>query len=714
MSRRKEPQGAASPITQAVLAAVRRAGAAGITSQQLALKLGLKDRSQRYLISDALEDLLDADSIRVGKKGRFISNIARDESEGVISIIASGAGFVRLDGAEGSDDVFVPERHVGTALHGDRVRVRRSGGRGGRPEGRVVSVVKRRRTHFVGVLHKQQGRHILVADDQRMPKPFFVAMNDLGGGVDGDKAILELGEWRDPKDLPRGRVVRVLGKAGEHEVEMHAILAEFGLPLEFPENVLHEADGIPDGRTPGELARRRDMRGITTFTIDPEDAKDLDDALSIQRLDNGNWEVGIHIADVTHYVKANSTLDQEAAARATSVYLVDRVVPMLPERLSNDLCSLNAGTDKLTFSAVFELDQKAHVHTEWFGRTVIHSGRRFAYAEAQALIDGGQGDLKEEVLELHRLAQQLRQARLRAGALEIVSNEVRFRLDEKGVPLEVYEKVMGEANWLIEEFMLLANRRVAAWVGRRKKGGERPFVYRVHDLPDPEKVDQLRALARSFGYQLQVQHPEELPHAINTLLREIRGKEEEGIIRQVVIRTMAKATYTTDNIGHYGLAFEHYTHFTSPIRRYPDMLVHRALAHYLDHGGPLDKERLEMQCVHSSMMERRAADAERASVRYKQAEYLMARIGEEFDGKVSGITSWGVYVELDSNHCEGMIPVRDMRGDIFKFEEERYRLVGMRSGRTIHLGDPLRVIVRSVDMDRRTVDLRETGGVRRT
>ncbi|MCB9168769.1 MAG: ribonuclease R [Flavobacteriales bacterium] len=713
MSRNKDRDPSPDKLAQAVLAAIRRAGAAGITSQQLALKLGLKDRSRRYLISDTLEDLLDADRIRSGKKGRYISNVRRDESEGTISIIASGAGFVRLDGDAGSDDVFIPQRHMGTALHGDRVRVRLSGARGGRTEGRVMGVVKRRRSHFVGVVHRRQGRSLLVADDPRTPRPFFIAMNDLGGAQEGDKVILELGEWRDPKDLPRGRVVRVLGVAGEHEVEMHAILAEFGLPLEFPENVLREAEMVPDGRTKEELARRRDLRDVPTFTIDPADAKDLDDALSIRRLDNGHWEVGIHIADVTHYVKAGSALDQEAAARATSVYLVDRVVPMLPERLSNDLCSLNPDTDKLTFSAIFEMDDHAKVHKEWFGRTAIRSDRRFAYAEARAIIDGGTGDHQEEVLRLHRFAQQLRKARLDAGALEIVSNEVRFRLDEKGVPLEVYEKVVGEANWLIEEFMLLANERVAASVDRRRKGGELPFVYRVHDLPDPEKVDQLRALARSFGYRLVAEHPEELPVAINDLLRAIRGKEEEGIIRQVVIRTMAKAIYTTDNIGHYGLAFEHYTHFTSPIRRFPDMLVHRALAHYLAGGGALDKQRLEVQCVHSSMMERRAADAERASIRYKQAEYLLARIGEEFDGTISGITSWGVYVELTANHCEGMIPLRELQGDIFKFDEERYRLVGLRSGRTLRLGDAMRVIVRSVDMERRTVDLREVSGPRR-
>jgi ribonuclease R len=395
----------------------------------------------------------------------------------------------------------------------------------------------------------------------------------------------------------------------------------------------------------------------------------------------------------------------EAAARATSVYLVDRVVPMLPERLSNGLCSLHPGEDKLTFSAIFELDERAGIKGEWFGRTVMHSDRRFAYHEAQAIIDGGEGAMKEEVLTLHRLSQVLRKERIAKGALEIGGNEVKFKLDEKGRPIGLYEKVMGPANWLIEEFMLLANKRVAAWVGRQRKGGVPPFVYRVHDLPDPEKVAQLRSLAKSFGHELVVHREDDLPHAINRLLKAIQGTEEEKLIKQFTIRSMAKAIYSTENIGHYGLAFEHYTHFTSPIRRYPDLLVHRAMAHYLGGGRHLDKEKLEVSCKHSSNMEKRASDAERASIRYKQAEYLLARIGETFEGTVSGLTSWGVYVELAGNHCEGMIGLRDLPGDHYKFDQDRYVVAGQRTGRKIRLGDELTVKVRAVDMDKRTVDL---------
>ncbi len=705
MGRKQERDPGPDRIDDRVLAAVRRARNAGITSQQLALQLGLRDKGERPLIYDALERLQEQNKVRSGKKGRYLAvQQERDLAEGTIDIIASGGGYVRLD-ETGLDDVFVHPRNVGTALHGDRVKIRISGGRGSRSEGRVREVLQRRRSTFVGVIHKQAGRLMLVADDNKVQRPFLIPPSDAREAAEGDKAIIELGEWRDARDPPRGRVIRVLGRAGEHHVEMHAILAEFGLPLEFPESVVKASEEIPNGCTPEEISRRRDVRDIPTITIDPDDAKDLDDALSLRKLDNGNWEVGIHIADVSHYVRPGTVVDMEASARATSVYLVDRVVPMLPERLSNDLCSLHSGTDKLSFSAIFELDERAHVKAEWFGRTVMRSRRRFAYAEAQKIIDGAEGDFKEEVLRLHQLAGALRRDRLNAGALEIVNNEVKFRLDAKGRPVEVYEKVMGPANWLIEEFMLLANKRVAAWVGRQKKGGVPPFVYRIHDLPDPEKVHQLVALVKSFGHTLAPHKGEELAHAINRLLRSIKGSEEENIIKQVTIRTMAKAIYSTDNIGHYGLAFEHYTHFTSPIRRYPDLLVHRAMAHYLSGGGHLNKNKLEESCKHSSNMEKRASDAERASIRYKQAEYLLSRVGETFTGTISGLTNWGIYVELAENHCEGMITLRDLPGDHFKFDERRYSVVGLRTGRVFRLGDELRVTIRAVDMDRRTVDL---------
>jgi ribonuclease R len=696
-------------LAEEILAAIRRSGHAGITSQQLALQLGIKDKGQRYLVFDAIELLLDEGRIETGKKGRYTATGGRESVEGTIDIIASGAGYVRV--GSGEDDIYVQGRDVSTALHGDRVLVKLRGGRGSRIEGKVIQVLERRRTEFVGTIHKQAGRLILVADDQRVQRPFFIPPHESLNAQEGDKAIIALGEWKDSRDIPRGRVTRVLGRAGEHHVEMHAILAEFGLPLEFPESVQLASQAIGDGVTPDEIARRRDVRAIPTITIDPHDAKDLDDALSVRRLENGQWEVGVHIADVSHYVTPRSVIDMEAANRATSVYLVDRVVPMLPEKLSNDLCSLNPHTDKLSFSAIFELDDRARVTSEWFGRTVMRSQHRFAYEQAQAIIDGGDGPFKEEVLTLHGLAQVMRKERIENGALEIGGNEVKFKLDEQGRPLGVYEKVMGPANWLIEEFMLLANKRVAAWVGKQKKGAQasagapRPFVYRVHDLPDPEKIEQLRALAKSFGHELTLRKEEDLPHAINRLLHDVRGKEEENIIKQVAIRSMAKAIYSTENIGHYGLAFEHYTHFTSPIRRYPDLLVHRALAHYLAGGKPLDREALEVSCKHSSRMEKQASDAERASIRYKQAEYLLARIGQSFEGIISGLTNWGIYVELRDNKCEGMIPLRELPGDAYRFDQQRYVVAGQRTGRKFRLGDEVTVSIKAVDMDRRTVDL---------
>lgn len=706
MARNEDKHPKPGAVEQAVLAAVRKAGHAGVTSQQLALQLGYKDKGQRYLVYDALEALQEKGQVKSGKKGRYHSARQRSEAEGTIDIIASGAGYVRL--GAGQEDVFIHGRDVGMALHGDKVEIRISGSRGTRLEGKVLRVLERRRQEFVGVIHKHQGRLILVSDDQKVQKPFFIPPADANGATEGDKAIIGLAEWKDHRDLPRAFVKRILGRAGEHNVEMHAILAEFGLPLEFPDSVVAASEEIPNGCTPEEIKKRRDVRSIPTITIDPDDAKDLDDALSLRKLDNGNWEVGVHIADVSHYVKPGTVLDMEAAARATSVYLVDRVVPMLPEKLSNDLCSLHADSDKLSFSAIFELDDKARIRAEWFGRTVMRSQHRFAYQGAQAIIEGRAPEnapFEHEVLTLHKLAQVLRKERMENGALEIGGNEVKFRLDAKGRPIEVYEKVMGEANWLIEEFMLLANKRVAAWVGTLKRGGVHPFVYRIHDLPDPEKVEQLRSLAKSFGYQLAATSDEDLPHAINRLLKEIKGKEEENIIKQITIRTMAKAIYSTDNIGHYGLGFEHYTHFTSPIRRYPDLMVHRALAHYLAHGKPLDKETLETSCVHSSQQEKRAADAERASVRYKQAEYLLERIGQSFEGVVSGLTNWGIYVELRANKCEGMIALRDLPGDSFKFDQNKYTVIGQRTGKRIRLGDELVVTVRGVDMDKRTVDL---------
>lgn len=706
MSRKNKLRRAEGPAANDLLALVREAGPTGITAQQLMLKLGL-DKRERDLLQEVLGGLMAKGKVETAKRGRYVASGSRTPEgkgggmEALLDIIASGAGYARL--GTGGEDVYIPEHAVGTALHGDKVLIRVQHGRS-RPEGKVLQVLERRRTRFVGKVEKQGQQYVLRADDQKMNRPLLIPQESLHGAAVGEKVVAEMAEWTNPREMPRCSVEKVLGKAGEHEVEIHAILAEFDLPAEFPRAVEEAAEAIPAGITAFEIARRRDVRGITTLTIDPADAKDLDDALSVRKLPNGRWEVGIHIADVSHYVRPGSPVDKEAAARATSVYLVDRVVPMLPERLSNNLCSLNPHEDKLSFSAIFELDDKARVHAEWFGRTIMRSDRRFAYHEAQAFIDGGEGEFKEEVLTLYELSKVLRKDRMDNGALEVGGNEVKFRLDDRGHPIEVYEKVMGPANWLIEEFMLLANKQVAASISRRK-GGAPPFVYRIHDLPDPEKVQQLRMLAKSFGHELKTDgRPEDLPKAINALMHKIKGSEEENILKQLTIRSMSKAIYSTDNIGHYGLAFRDYTHFTSPIRRYPDLMVHRALAHYLAGGKALNKQALELSCVHSSQMEKRAADAERASIRFKQAEYMLQRVGQTFAGIVSGLTAWGMYVELAENKCEGMITLHDLPGDRYSFIQEQYTVVGQRTGRRFRLGDELQVMVRGVDMEKRTVD----------
>lgn len=706
MSRKTKPQRTDLPSAQDLLALVREAGATGITAQQLMLKLGL-DKRERGVLQDVLDGLMAKGKVEAAKRGRFVATGNRTPetkgggTEALLDIIASGAGYARL--VHGGDDVYIPQHAIGTALHGDRVLIRISRSRG-RPEGKVLQVQERRRTRYVGKVEKRGQQFILNADDQKMNRPLLIPPDGLHGAAVGEKVVAQMGPWTDPHEMPRCTVERVLGKAGEHEVEIHAILAEFDLPAEFPQAVEEAAEAIPAGIGKAEIAQRRDMRPITTLTIDPADAKDLDDALSVRKLENGNWEVGIHIADVSHYVRPGTLVDKEAATRATSVYLVDRVVPMLPEHLSNNLCSLNPDEDKLSFSAIFEMDVHARVKAEWFGRTIMRSNRRFAYADAQAIIDGGDGEYKHEVLTLYELSKILRKERMENGALEVGGNEVKFRLDEKGRPVEVYEKVMGPANWLIEEFMLLANKQVAASISKRKNGAP-PFIYRIHDLPDPEKVQQLRMLAKSFGHDLNTDgRPEDLPKAINALMRKIKGSEEENILKQLTIRSMSKAIYSTDNIGHYGLGFRDYTHFTSPIRRYPDLMVHRAMAHYLAGGKALDKQKLEQGCVHSSQMEKRAADAERASIKFKQAEYMLSRVGQTFTGIVSGLTAWGMYVEVVENKCEGMIALRDLPGDHYSFNQEQYTVVGQRTGQRFRLGDELEVMVRGVDMEKRTID----------
>ena len=621
---------------------------------------------------------------------------------GTVDMTRMGYGYIISDEIE--DDVFVAARNLNTALHGDKVKVwLYARKKGSRPEGEVVEILERWKSSFVGTLEVMPGFAFLIPDNKNMPFDIFIPASALKGGKQGQKAVARITEWKRNSKNPVGEIVTVLGEPGLHSTEMHAILAEYELPYAFTEEVEKDAASINGMITEKDIRERKDFRDVPTFTIDPEDAKDFDDALSLRKLENGNWEAGIHIADVTYYVKPGSLTEEEARQRATSVYLVDRVVPMLPERLSNDICSLRPGEDKLCFSAVFELNEKAEVQNEWFGRTVINSDRRFSYGEAQLVIDTGEGDMKGQLLLLHDLAQKLRSKRFAYGAFSFEREEVQFELDENGKPLGVKFRDMGTANQLIEEFMLLANRRVAEYVGKKLRG--RTFVYRVHDKPDPEKISNFRAFITRFGYKL-TSDEKNLPKAMNRLMKEVAGRSEQNIIETIALRAMAKAVYSTDNIGHYGLAFKHYTHFTSPIRRYPDMMVHRLLTAYLNHDDPGNKEKIEKHCQHSSKMERLAAEAERASIKYKQVEFMSERIGQVFDGVISGVTEWGIYVEIIENQCEGMVSIRDLHDDYYEYDEENYCIRGKSTGKLYTLGDRVKVEVVKADLQKKQLDYR--------
>ncbi len=693
-------------LTQLIVEIFQKSGQQLLNPKQVSAKLKLDDADARDAIAEILRNEVRKGTLREPERGRFQLKELKTFVTGRVDLTTDGSAFIITED-EFEADIYVAPRKLRNALHGDTVQVyvyaKQKGGR--KKEGEVVEILVRAKMDFTGIVKLSDRFAFFVPDDRKMQHDIFIPLTDLNGAKDNEKAIAHISEWPEGAKNPIGKIIHVLGKQGDNNVEMNAILADFGFPLAFPKDVEEAAEAISETIPAAEIGKRRDFRKVLTFTIDPFDAKDFDDAISFQTLPNGNYEIGVHIADVSHYVLPDSALDIEAYDRGTSVYLVDRVIPMLPERLSNGLCSLRPNEDKLCFSAVFELDEKANIHSEWFGRTVIHSDKRFAYEEAQEIIEGKQSDFSEEILKLNELAYILRERKFKAGAISFESAEVKFKLDEQGKPMGVYVKERKDAHKLIEDFMLLANRKVAEFVAKKGQGKHKyTFVYRAHDSPKEEALLNFAQFASKFGYKINTQSDKTIAFSLNALLVNVEGKGEQNVLTQLAIRSMAKAIYTTKKSSHYGLAFEYYTHFTSPIRRYPDVMVHRLLAHYLEEGSTANAEHYEKLCVHSSQMEKRAADAERASVKYKQAEYLQDNVGKEFEGIISGVTEWGMYVELVENKCEGMIRLRDINDDFYVLDEKNYCIIGQRKKRKYQLGDKVTIKVKKVDLTKRQID----------
>lgn len=675
--------------------------------KELVKKLGLKKKSLIEDLYKLLDGLEEEGKVEQLSSGQYKSTRASKSKAitGLVDHVNPRFAYI-ITGEEGKKDIYVRSQDLGSAIHGDTVEVAMTNKKtGSNPEGKVTSIVKRGRNRFVGRIELSRNFGFVVPDFKKIYQDFFIYPENLAGATANDKVLFEVTKWADRDKSPEGKVIEILGKTGENEAEIHSIMAEFDLPFRFPENVLKESEKISEDITNEEIKKRWDFREVLTFTIDPEDAKDFDDAISFRKLDNGRYEIGVHIADVTHYVTPGNVLDGDAFDRVTSVYLVDRTVPMLPERLSNALCSLRPNEDKLTFAAVFEMDDKAKVYKEWFGRTVIHSDHRFSYEQAQEVIESGTGTFADEIKILNQLHHVLRKERFKKGAVNFESTEVKFKLDEKGKPLAVVPKVRKDAHKLIEEFMLLANRAVATFIFKMKKGEDKnTFVYRTHDLPNQEKVEDFARFAKQFGHNLQIESAS-ISRSLNNLMEEIEGKPEQNVLQSLAVRAMAKAKYTTDAKGHFGLAFDHYTHFTSPIRRYPDMMVHRLLQHYLDGGKSVAKKEYEERCIHSSEREKRAADAERASIKYKQVEFMSLAENKVYDGIITGVTEFGIFVEIVETKCEGMARMADMKDDFYEFDEKNYRAIGRRRKKIYRLGDKVKVRIKKTDIDRRLIDL---------
>lgn len=682
----------------------------GLNFRQVAKEMGITDPASKNLVNSVLKELLDSEAIQELNRGKYklnpklLSELPSTIVTGVIDMKSTGKAYLITN--ELPEDVFIAANNTRQAMNGDKVKVHLFPKRKGRKtEGQVVEILERKKMNYVGTLQISKKFAFLIPDHKSSNIDIYIPLDKLNGGKNGQKVIGKITEWPSQSLNPFGEVIQVLGNPGENEVEMNAILADYDIPLSFPTNVENEASKIQNLVTAEEIKKRKDYRNIWTCTIDPEDAKDFDDALSLQKLKNGNWEVGVHIADVSYYVRPGSAMDKEAYRRGTSIYLVDRVIPMLPEQLSNLVCSLRPDEEKLCFAAIFEFDEQVQIKNQWFGKTVIKSNQRYNYDEAQNIIEGMDGEFKSEILKLHEFAAVLRENRFKNGSIAFRSKEVKFKLDENAKPIGAYIKEQKESNFLIEEFMLLANKKVAEYVGKTKnKEAAKTFVYRIHDEPNREKLQTFSEFLNKLGFKISLSSRKSIAASLNLLFAQIVGKGEENMIETIAVRTMAKAKYSTDNIGHYGLAFHHYSHFTSPIRRYPDLIAHRLLENYLNGGPSANKAEYEEKCEHSSDMERKAVEAERDSIKYKQAEYLMDKIGEEFTGLISGVSKWGIFVALDENNCEGMVSLKDMADDFYYLDEDNYKVIGQRRGNEYRLGDQVRIKVKRIDLQKKQMD----------
>jgi len=706
-------------ITKGIFTILEKEPSKSFNYKQIAAKLKIEDTQGRNDLIKRLGQLKQKERIvEVGRGSYQKKPSSKKLLQGKVDLTTSGNGYILVE--EMDDDIFVPKHKLNRALHGDTVEVYLSKtGSGKKVEGEIASILERKKTTYVGVIDKQKAFAFVRPADSKMYTDIFIPLEDINKANDGDKVLVELGDWPQDRDSPYGKIIEVLGKPGEHNTEIHSILAEYGLPYEFPYEVEAFAKTLDTSIKPEEIAKRRDMRDILTFTIDPKDAKDFDDALSFRKLENGNYEIGVHIADVSHYVLPDTILEEEAYNRATSVYLVDRVVPMLPEVLSNNACSLRPNEEKYTFSAIFELDEKAVLKNQWFGKTVINSNERFAYEEAQHIIETSKNKIPKEisirkdaysvsnevvdaVLIFDKLAKIMRSKRMDSGAISFDKIEVRFKLTEKNEPEGVYFKESKDANKLIEEFMLLANRKVAEYIGKQKP--KKTFVYRIHDEPNEEKLMALNGVISRFGHSVNLKDRKSISSSLNKLLQDVKGKKEQNMVDTLTIRSMSKAVYTTDNIGHYGLAFDYYSHFTSPIRRYPDVMVHRLLQHYLDGGKSVKETVYEEKCKHASAMEILASSAERDSIKYMQIKFMQDHSDKEFIGVISGVTEWGIYVEITENKCEGMVRIRDIKDDYYNFNDKQYAIIGERSKKMYQLGDEVVVMVKNTDLIKRHLD----------